>query len=243
VPIYDKTKAKPAGGFQQVRKALKRFEGDVIKAEIGVYGGGQDPNGKPLPPKEYLEIDTINNTVLEVSEPLSMDISESYSFRINCSEKDNSFWVAEFLTSAEANKILLPDGLLNKHVTWKQVIKESKDKKGNVDHNFDATGMIIVSVVPIQPGNNPNSTNPPQTAGNPVQAAVVTLEAFMAIITDLAIGKTEAQFRMAVPLDVRLASNQALVQMAKAGVLTANLLKEGKLKEETVDGKVIYQKG
>ena len=67
--LLDRSKAKESG-FGQVRKAILKFEGDVVKAEFGLWGSQLDENGKPLPPREFLDIETVNNTVLEIQRTL-----------------------------------------------------------------------------------------------------------------------------------------------------------------------------
>jgi hypothetical protein len=61
----------------------------------------------------------------------------------------------------------------------------------------------------------------------------------MAIAEELAVGKTEAQFRTAISLDPRLAGN-SILSLAKAGAVTSALVKEGKLKEVKAGGKTLY---
>jgi len=121
MPLYNKADAKK-GGFAQTRDALQSFEGLVVRAEDGKWGGKlvDEDTGKPLPPREFFEIECTEVVPLEVSEELSMDISDSFSFRVNMSEYEGSFWVDEFLASADRAGILLPDGLVNKRISFKK---------------------------------------------------------------------------------------------------------------------------
>ena len=128
-PITDRTQARESG-FAQVRESLRSFEGDVVKAEFSNWpGGGMGTDGKPLPPKEYLEISCVNVKVLDVTEELAMPVDE-WNFRVNCSDFKGSFWVEEFLKAADEQNILIPEGLIGKRVTFTKKTLESFDSKG-----------------------------------------------------------------------------------------------------------------
>ncbi|MGW8177266.1 MAG: hypothetical protein ACWGQW_00495, partial [bacterium] len=117
-PITNRDEAKE-GGFAQVREALVAFEMDIIAQDargnvtgFDQYAGGIGRDGQPLPPREYLQIVGTNVVATEVTEDLSMDISESWSIRIWCSDFKGSFWVESFLESSDRNQVLIPDGLV-----------------------------------------------------------------------------------------------------------------------------------
>ena len=233
--LLDRSKAKESG-FGQVRKAILKFEGDVVRAEFGLWGSQLDENGKPLPPREFLDIETVNNTVLEIAEEPSMDITERFSFRVNCSESRGSFWVEDFLLSADENKILLPDGLIDKRVTWVQKTRVSSS--GNPA--FNSTNFVIESVKPIPDKDTPK---PVGTAAKEktVENKEASMEAFMEAAKSLAIGKTEAQFRVAASMDKVLMESPSLLAMAKSGLITSALLQEGALVEVKDGNKTVYQ--
>jgi len=230
MPIYNKDEAK-SGGFQQVREAIQVFEGDVVKVEEGRWGGQLvNDQGKPRPPKEYFEIETANNVVVEATEDLSMDISESFSFRVNMSEYSGSFWVDAFLESADRSKILLPDGLKGNRVTFRKMTLEGSEEK------YKVTNFVIDKVVK-------KVATAPKIVAKPVAKPVVVpkvaqpaaVEATeggeddpMGLALSLAIGKTEQQFRSAAGLHPQLIGSQ-LLPLIKAGLASQALIAEGKM--------------
>lgn len=229
MPITDRSKAKE-GGFAQVRVALTKFKGTVIGADFDKWGGQLvDEQGKKKQPREFLEISCIDVEVLEVTEELTMDISEEFNFRENCSDFKGSFWIEIFLASADAHKILIPDGLVSKRVTFEKATLEAVDKDGNRNPKYDSTNYVIVAVEDVKPKTQTAiiPTEQPQSG-----AAVDPL----AVIQELAIGKTEAELKDAISKSVLAGTSVAPV--AEAGILTQALVKEGKL--VLVDGK--YQK-
>jgi len=228
--VYKKEDAK-SGGWGQVREALQSFEGDVVSIDEGQWGGKLiDDDGNVIPPKTFFEVECANNVPLEVTEELEMDISEAFSFRINMSDYDGSFWVDEFLASADAHKVLLPDGIKGKRVTWKKVTKEWEIK--GVKRSY--TNYVIAGVADVgAPSTATPATPTPTTEQAPPPPDVDP----MAIALELAFDKTEAQFRSAITLHPQL-KGSPLLPLAKAGAITAALVKEGKLVE--VEG--VYKK-
>lgn len=219
MPITNRTEAKETG-FAQIREAMTRFKGRVTDAEFGQWGGTLvDDEGKPLPPKEFLEVKSIEVEVLEATEELSK-IPEEWSFRINCSEFKGSFWIEKFLESADRAKVLIPDGLKDKVITWRKETLVAKNPKYNstnwIIEKIEGTVKqpVVVKTVPTpsQPkaGVSPNESDPMEGA------------------LRLAIGKTEAQFRTAISLDQSFINNP-IIPMAKAGIVTQALLRDGKL--------------
>jgi len=241
MPVYRKEDAK-TGGFQQVREALVAFEGDVVKVESGQWGGQLvDNEGKPVAPREFFEIETTNNVPLKVTEDLSMDIAERFSFRVNMSDYEGSFWVDEFLTSADKNKILLPDGLTGKRVTFKKITKEAFDREGNPTPRFNVTNFIIDKVavkidkVAVKKAVITKTVISPPSI--PEQEEGIVEDDPMALVCDLAVGKTEQQLRSAAGLHPKLIGSQIL-PLIKTGLATTALVADGKL--ILVNGK--YQK-
>lgn len=209
MPITKKSEAKE-GGFAQVRAALVKFEGDVVSAEFGKWGGqGIGKDGKPLPPKEFFEITCENVEVLETTEELSIPITE-YSFRINCSDYKGSFWVDMFLESVDKHKILIPDGLIGKRVIFEKRTLEASDPM------YNSTNFVVAG---IKDNKAPKAE---------AKASQDVPEDPMDIARKLAIGKTEAQFRTAIALHPAFVANP-LLSSAKAGLLTQALVSEGKL--------------
>ena len=132
MPLTDRKQAKD-GGFAQVRGALQKFKGTVDSAEFDKWGGKLvDDDGKPVPPREFLEVSCSGVEVLEVTEELSMEVTE-WNFRVNCSDFNGSFWVDKFLESADRFKLQIPEGLIGKRITWEKVTREAKRKDGTVD--------------------------------------------------------------------------------------------------------------
>ena len=221
-PIVDRTQARESG-FAQVREALQSFEGDVVSAEWGKWppqGIGND--GKPLPAKEYLEISCVNVKVLDVSEELALPVDE-WNFRVNCSDFKGSFWVEEFLKSADEQNILIPEGLIGKRVTFTKKTLESFDSKGLRKPQFDSTNYVITG---IGVGGN----NKPSAPAVDLMATAVTV----------ATGKTETQFRSAISLHQDFANSPTL-QLAKTGELTKLLVNSGALVEVVEGNKTVYR--
>ena len=247
-PITKREEAKE-GGFAQIREALVSFEGDVIaqdargnKTEFGMWGGkliGED--GKPIPPKEYLQIVCANVVPLEVTEELSMDISEGWTFRVNCSDYKGSFWVDAFLLSADKNKVLIPEGLIGKRITFKRFTLEAREPK------YNSTNYVIdkVSKAAIAAPKIVAKTTPAPAAAPIEEVAAEAVEVSsndpMEIALELAVGKTEQQFRSAVALHPEFV-NSPLLPLAKAGAITQTLVNDGKLKLVTQGNKQVYQK-
>ena len=238
MPLTDRSQAKE-GGFGQVREALQKFEATVSSAEFDMWGGKLvDDEGKPIAPREFLEITCTDVLPLEVTEDLSMDISELYSFRVNCSEFKGSFWVDKFLESADKLKLLVPDGLVGKRITFQKVTLEAKDPKYN-STSYVMVGVKAAGAAKVVKVTAPAATvtvvTPTPVATEPVevtaeQAAVETAVVAnpMDIALALAIGKTETQFRTAISLDPTFAGSP-LLPLAKAGAITQALLNESKL--------------
>jgi len=215
--LTDREKAKE-GGFAQVREALLKFKGRVVKTDNAMWGGQLvDEKGNKRPPREYFEIETTDNEVLEAKEELTMDISEKFSIRINCSDSKGSFWVDMFLASADKFKVLIPGGIKDKIVTFEKQTLENKDPK------FNKTDWVIAGVENAPAGAKPASTAP----------QVDPLE----IVYNLALGKTEAELQSAISMSPAL-TGLAAFPMAQSGMLTQALVKANRLK--LVDGK--YQK-
>lgn len=220
-PIVDRKQARESG-FAQVREALLSFEGDVVSAEFSTWpGGGMGTDGKPLPTKDYLEISCVNVKVLEVSEELAMPVDE-WNFRVNCSDFKGSFWIEEFLKSADEQKVLIPDGLVGKRVTFTKKTLESVDSKGVRKPQFDSTNYVITGI----------------NGGNSVPAAPAI--DLMATAMTVAVGKTETQFRSAISLHKDFA-NSPMLQLAKTGALTKTLVDSGALVEAVEGNKTVYR--
>ena len=271
MPITNSAEAKE-GGFAQVREALVAFEGDVVeqdargsKTEFATWGGTaiNPDTGLPFPPKEYLQVVCTNVVVTESVEAVTMDISEGWTFRVNCSDFKGSFWIDAFLASADKFKVQIPAGLIGKRIGFRKVVLEAKPKKdGTVNHKFDATGFVITSVVakgavspkavvkpaatnqaalPIQ-NSAPAATTPPTTAA---EGMVDTTSAPstdpMVVALELAVGKTEQQFRSAVALHP-LFVNSPLLAIAKSGAITQTLVNDHKLQLVVEGNKSVYRK-
>ena len=237
MPITNRNEAKE-GGFAQVRAALTKFKMDVTSAEWGQWGGKLvDNEGKPLPPKEFLEITGTNFVALETTEPLSMEVTD-WNFRVNCSDYKGSFWVEKFLESADRFKVLIPDGLVGKTVTFQRVTLEAFDRNGNHTPKFDSTNYVIAGIegesTPT-PAKAPVKTTTPKPA--PAEAQVQDAPDPMGACIALAVGKTEAQFRTAAQMNPALAP---LLPLIKAGHVTQSLINEGKLTLVDKDGQQVY---
>ena len=223
MPITNKSQAKE-GGFAQVRAALQKFEGDVTNATFDKWGGTRtDSAGNPLPQKEFMEISCENVEVLEVTEELSMPITE-WNFRVNCSEYKGSFWVDMFLESADKFKLQIPDGLIGKRIVFEKQTLEANDPA------YNSTKFVIVGV---KGAKSPKVIKGAKKAEEPEEVSGETTDP-MEVAKALAVGKTEAQFKTAVALHP-VFTNSPLLSLAKAGMLTQALVNEGKL--VLVDGK------
>lgn len=242
MPLTDRSQAKK-GGFQQVREALVKFEGTVTNAEFGQWGGTLiRDDGKPAPPREFLEISCEDVEVLEVTEELSMPIDE-WNFRINCSDYEGSFWVDKFLESADRNKIQIPDELIGKRIIWEKVDFEFTRKDGT---EVNAPNFVIAEVK----GENKAAKPAPKVVSKEAKTSEpeeVTPEAAessskdpMDVAFEEAIGKTEAQFRTAITTNP-LFINSPLLSMAKAGVLTQAWVNDGKLALVKEGNKEVYR--
>jgi hypothetical protein len=252
MPITDRSQAKE-GGFAQVREALLKFKGTVIpedtrgnKTEFAMWGGELvDAQGKKKQPREFLQIVCKDVEILEVAEEITMDIAEGFSFRENCSDFKGSFWIDMFLASADKFKIMIPDGLMGKRITWEKMTLEAVDKDGNAKPEYNSTNYVIVGV---EAGDKPQpkkvAAKVTTKAGTPSTTPVevkVTGEAIIAdpmdIVEGLAIGKTEAELKTAITTHPAFISSP-VAPMAKSGIITQALLNAGRL--VLVDGK--YQK-
>ena len=248
-PITDRSQAKESG-FAQVREAMTKFEGDVVKAEFDQWGGKliDEETGKPIPPREFFEISCENVEVLEVTEELAMEVNE-WNFRVNCSDFKGSFWIERFLESADKFKILIPDGLVGKRVTFAKVTLEAVDGKGVRKPKYDSTNFIIEAIKDapkaapnIKPKVAPQATQAAEPEEEvPVEETAAAPEGDpMEAAMNLAVGKTEAQFRSAIGLHQDFI-NSPLLPLAKAGLITQSLVKDGKLVEVQEGNKTIYQ--
>lgn len=232
MPLTDRSKAKE-GGWAQVRAAMLKFSGDVVSAEWGQWGGQliDENTGKPLPPKEFLEINCENVEVLEVTEELSMEVTE-FGFRVNCSDYKGSFWIERFLESTDKFKLLVPDDLAGKRMTFEKQTLVAEDPK------YNSTNFVIVGVDGASKKTTPKirkaTQEPTEVSGESEQTSGADP---MEVACELAVGKTEAQFKTAIALHPVFVGNP-LLNLAKAGMLTKALVDDGKLVE--VDG--IYQK-
>ena len=218
-------------GFAQVREALQMFEGDVVSAEFGQWGGTLfDDNGKPLPPKEFFEISCVNVKVLEAIEELAIPIEE-WSFRVNCSNFKGSFWVDKFLASADRNKLLIPDDLVGKRIVFKKETLEARDPK------YNSTNFVIVGIKEEATADQPVTPQPQQEASTVTTSSADPMD----IALELAIGKTEAQFRSAVTMDPYFSQSE-LLPLAKAGNITKMLVEQGKLVLAKEGNREVYRK-
>jgi hypothetical protein len=243
MPIYKREEAKE-GGWAQVRKALLKFEATVDSVEDGQWGGQLvDDDGNKVAPREYLEIKCSDMHVLEVSEELTMDVEGmEYAFRENCSMNTGSFWVDKFLASADTHKILLPDGLVGKRVIFKKETLVNKNPK------YNSTNYVIDGIAKSTPKVVAKVTTAKTIIAAPAPAVEEATEEAptdttdpMDIALELAVGKTETQFRSAFSMKPEFA-NSPLLGMAKAGLITAALVKDGKLVEVKEGTKTIYRK-
>ncbi len=257
-PIYKREEAKESG-WQQVRQALEAFEGDVVRAESGTWGGtGVDQEtGLPLPKKEYFEIETTNNVATKVSEPLEMDIKPRMTFRVNSSSTSpRSFWVEKFLKSADDNKILLgeegiqatprPDGLKGKRVAFTKVVYGEGQF---ATKNFIINEVVGEATAPAPSTPVPATTSAPPSPATPYGIALTiptppvstSAEDILEAVADLAVGRTEQQFRSAITLNPKFFGSP-LLALVKTGAITQALIKDGKLKEVVENGVTVYRK-
>lgn len=242
MPVFRTEDAQPAG-WKQTREATVAFEGDVIGTVIDSWGGtalGDD--GRPLPPSEYFEIKCANTHILEVSEPLEMDVEgKEFSFRLNTNPSENSFWVSMFIESAERNGILLPDGLAGKRIEFRKKTMEWNLKDGGSRSKTDfVIERVIGQATPIQVTPAPQGATvatPPPLATSPAPDNGDV----MVTVMELADGKTEAQFVSAASLHPFFQDSPFLA-LAKAGALTSTLVKEGKLTLVEQGGSQVYKK-
>lgn len=154
-PIFDKAQAVDSG-WEQLRKAMLSFEGDVIKVEFGEYPPTLNADGTQRGAREFMDVTCRNWKAITVTEVLNF-FPEEFSFRVNCSSGKGSFWVDEFLESADRNRIILPNGLLGNRILWIRVDKPwtVKEKSGVtsgyvIDRVLGlAAPVVAAAVVPI----------------------------------------------------------------------------------------------
>ena len=232
MPTYNKSEAKE-NGWAQTRAAIQKFQGDVLKVEVGQWGARPKADGTGMQDgKEFMDITSINNKVLASTEAPSMDISASYNFRVNMSDFKGSFWIEKFLDQCDKLHILLPDGLQGKNITWEKQTQQSI-KNGVHNPEFDSTNYVPIAIGQGQV--NPVAPVFPQTA-QPTPAITDPMEA----ILTLAIGKTDAQFKSAIGLDPAFVGSPYL-PLAKSGAIMQTLLAQGKVKLVAgADGKPVY---
>lgn len=224
MPVTKRSEAKESG-WAQVRAALTKFEGDVLSADFDTYPPSVGEDGKPLPPKEFLEVVCANVKVLEFTEPLSMDINgQEYTFRVNCSDYTGSFWIEDFLEAADRFKLLIPDDIVGKRLLWKRLSREF-DIKGVKRY---AVGFVVDGVI----GSAATSDS-----GGVAPAAVLDP---MVVSLELAVGKTEEQFRSSISLSPGL--DDAFKTLAKTGAITNYLVTENKLVIVTEGDRQVYRK-
>lgn len=253
-PLTDRSQAKE-GGYAQAREAMQKFAGDVTKAEWGQWGGKLvDDDGKPVPPKEFLEVQCENVEVLESVEEISVP-TDTWNFRVNTSDFKGSFWVERFLESADRHELLIPDGMIGKRITFQKVTLEAKQRDGTPNPKFNSTNYVIagvgesVAVVAIPKAQATVKKATPVTPKpvavpaevTPAQAAQAEVADPMEPIIALAVGKTEAQFRTAIGLDSAFAGSP-LLPLAKSGLVTQSLVNEGRLVVVALGNKQVYSK-
>lgn len=234
--IFKKEDAKE-NGWAQTREVIQSFEGDVSKVELGAWTPRAKEDGTMGDSKEFIDITSINNRVLVTTEQPSMDITASYNFRVNMSDFRGSFWVEQFLDACDKLKILLPDGLQGKRIAWKKVTQQATKKiKGSQEvvrvPEFDSTNFVPVSV---GGGATVQSTPIVQTVAQPISDP-------MELIINLAVDKTDAQFKSAIGLDPMFV-NSPYLPLVKSGAIMQTLLAQGKIKLVTgADDKQIYSR-
>jgi hypothetical protein len=238
MPLYDRSQAKESG-FAQVRDAMVAFEGDVVAVEEGQWGQSQYDREANRAPKEFIEVKCMNVKVLEVTEELSM-IPTEWDFRVNTSMSKNSFWVEMFLKSADDNKVLLPAGIIHKRILWKKASMPYKIRaKGDEPEKEGNSTNFIIEKVIGDVGATPKVAVKvaSKSAPAPVAAPVSAQVDLMAVAIELAVGKTEEQFRDAASKHPQFAASP-LLPLAVSGGITQALLNGKKLK--MVDN--LYQK-
>lgn len=246
MPLTDRSKAKQSA-FAQVREALVKFEGTVAEATFDQWGGKliDEDTGKPIPPREFLEVQCVDVEVLEVTEELAMAIDE-WNFRVNCSDFEGSFWVEKFLESADKHKLQIPDELEGKRIVWEKVTLKAYNKSGVHTPKFDSTNFVIAEVKEGAPKAKPKviskTAEPVEVEGEEADSAEETpiMEDPMESALEIAVGKTEAQFRSAISTDERF-QGSPLLPMAKAGAITTALVNEGRLELVKKGNKDVYQ--
>lgn len=232
MPLTKREEARESG-FAQVREAMQSFAGDIVSAEWGMWGGQliDEDTGKPIPPKEFLEVVCNNLEILETTEELAF-VPDEWNFRVNCSDYKGSFWVEDFLASADGAKLLIPDDLMGKRIVWKKVTR-SWDIKGKPVSYTNFVIDKVLGVAGVQPT--------PQVVDAPQAGTAQPAEDPMLIACDLAVGKTETQFRSAISLHPKFVGSP-LLSLAKAGAITKALMDEGKLVEVQEGNKTVYAK-
>jgi hypothetical protein len=160
-PVTNRSQAKE-GGFGQVRESLIAFEADVVAQDargnttgFDKWGARTGDDGKVQQPKEFLQIATVNVLATEFSEELSMDISEGWTFRVNCSDYKGSFWIDAFLESADRAKLQIPEGLIGKRILFKRFTLEAKNRDGSANPKFNSTNFRIERVIGVASPNVP----------------------------------------------------------------------------------------
>lgn len=237
MPITDRSQAKDTG-FAQIRAAMTEFIGTVTGAEFGMWGGKLvDDEGNPVPPREFLEISTTDVEVTETTEELSMPVDE-WNFRVNCSEFNGSFWVDKFLEASDKLKLMLPDDLEGKRIRFRKVTLEAREAK------YNSTNFIPVEIVgdsaPAKKSKPAAKAAPKKAA--PVEQTEPDIDADvdesdpMDSAIELAVGKTEKQFRSAILLKGEF--DASFKKMAKSGLVTGSLVNEGRL---VLDEDEVYQ--
>jgi hypothetical protein len=226
MPTYDRSAAKESG-FDQIRASMLAFEGDVVEAVDGTWGHQPDE-----PAKEFFEIKCMNVKILEVKEDLTF-VPTEWGFRINMSDFKGSFWIDEFLRSADEAKILLPNGLIGKRIEFrkKDMPYKYKDKETKEEKEGVKTDWIIARVI------GDSSSVPAEAASTPAAAPLD----LTATALEMAVGKTETQFRSAIGIHPSFLGTP-LLALAKTGGFTQSMIQEGKLKLVDEKGQKVYRK-
>jgi len=161
-------------------------------------------------------------------------VPTEHNFRVNCSDFKGSFWVEDFLASADKAKLLIPDDLVGKRIVWKKVTRRWDIKGKPVSYSNYVIGSVkaAAKVAPkiVTLKADTDESIPDSSAPDPMELAL-----------ELAVGKTETQFRSAVSLHPQFV-NSPLLSLAKAGAITQALVKEGKLVEVQEGSQTIYQR-
>ncbi len=176
--------------------------------------------------REFLEIKSVDNIPVEVTEPLDMDIGQEFNFRINASESSTSFYIADFLEACDKLKLLVPDGLVGRRLRWVKVRREAKKVEFSTENYVPSAVLGEHDTKPyfdsVYGKAEPVATEAPDLLGE---------------MLALAVGKTEKQFRTAVTLNPKLVGSP-LLALAKMGAITQSFITGGQL---TLDGEV-YRK-